>query len=75
MGAVVQLGEARARRSARQATVDEDWVSKAHIAAHFKVCTRTIENWMAKGLPYAKRFPNSHAKFKVSLCDAWYEGR
>lgn len=69
---VLDLQAARARREAR---VNERWVSKRQVAAHFGVSVRTVENWMRAGLPHVKRFEHGHVKFKLSVCDEWFQGR
>ena len=67
---VVDFATARARL--RPGT--EPWVDKRTVAEHCGVCTRTITNWMARGMPYSRRFENSPARFRLSDVDRWMEG-
>lgn len=54
--------------------VDSDgkpvWANKPEIAAHFRVCERTIEEWMRKKIiPFSK--PSARiVRFNIEKCDA-----
>lgn len=48
------------------------WVGKAAIARHFGVSVRTIEAWLANGMPCAR--PSSRmVRFRVADCGTWYQ--
>lgn len=70
MAEVVDLGQARERRLSRAA---EPWVGKREVATHFGVSVRTVENYMKAGLPHTKRFQGSPVRFRLSVCDEWFQ--
>lgn len=49
------------------------WMSKKEIAAHRGISTSTIERLMKTGLPYTKRFPQSHPRFWPPAVDEWMD--
>lgn len=50
---------------------NEPWCSKREIAAHFKVVPRTIDRWVADGMPY---LPKPGGKlFRRRECERWLE--
>ena len=53
--------------------VREPWVRKAQLAAHFQVHEKTIERWVAAGMPVirGKRL----VRFQVSACESWLESQ
>jgi predicted DNA-binding transcriptional regulator AlpA len=66
---VVSINDARRRREQKA----ERPVTKAEIAEHFKVSTRTISRWMADdAMPYEKRFEGGVPRFYVSECEDWF---
>lgn len=67
VGEVVRLAVARQRRATGQL-----FQTKAEVAEHFRVTERTIERWMARGLPYSKPFVGGAVRFRLSDCDAWF---
>jgi hypothetical protein len=70
-GTVIDLQRFRDRR---QRALTEPWRDQRYIAAHFGVTTRTVQNWMRRGLPFSKPFPTGVPRFKVSLCEEWHNG-
>lgn len=64
MGEVVEMRVARGRRQAE----GEPWSRKHEIATHFGVCVRTIDRWMARGMPHRKY---GVVLFQLSKCDDW----
>jgi hypothetical protein len=51
----------------------EPWLDKAGVAQHYSVCVRTVEKWIAKGLP----MPMHEGKRKglLSKIQPWLEVR
>ena len=45
------------------------WLDKRGIAEHFSCSTRSIEQAMAEGMPYAVAF--GRPKFRPAECEAW----
>jgi excisionase family DNA binding protein len=46
--------------------------TKAEVAAHLRVSERTIERWMALGLPFSKPYESGSVRFRASEVDAWF---
>ena len=69
---VIDFQQARARRTAR---ATEPWVSKADVARHLGVSTRTVNRLMQRGLPYRRRFEHSFPRFQLGAVEEWMEGR
>jgi predicted DNA-binding transcriptional regulator AlpA len=72
MAEVLSLAVARERRRARS---EEPWVSKREIARLLGYHTKSIERFMRAGMPFMKRFPQSHPRFQRSECEAWLQER
>jgi excisionase family DNA binding protein len=71
MGQVVDLAAERERRGVR---TERLW-TKAEIAAHFGVSTRTVERWMRdRGFPCLRRFEGGSVRFRLADCEAWLRG-
>lgn len=64
MTPVVSLAAHRAARS-----TDEAWLSKHDIGRALGFSTRTVDRWVAKGLPCV-RF-GSRLRFQRSVVEAW----
>jgi hypothetical protein len=47
------------------------WVGKREIARRFDVCARTIDHWIARGMPHFKPSVRM-VRFSISDCDEWY---
>jgi phage terminase Nu1 subunit (DNA packaging protein) len=58
----------------------ERWVRKGELVDHFGVSSRTVERWMAAGMPYRKGIPGKKrekqdsVRFKLAECEAWLMG-
>lgn len=65
---VISLDVARDRR-------DEPWITKAELARHLSLSTRTIERWVVHGLPHSEPFTGSHPRFRRSDCEVWIQQR
>jgi excisionase family DNA binding protein len=51
------------------------WLSKAEIAAHFGVSTRTITRWMSeRGMPFQRPWRGAHPRFRIADCERWHAG-
>lgn len=70
MGELVQLASVQGARRGR-----EQPCTKAQVAAHFRVSTRTISRWMDRGMPFDKPFEGGSVRFRLSECDQWFAGR
>jgi phage terminase Nu1 subunit (DNA packaging protein) len=72
-GEVVSLNEARERR-ARQHGTQEQLLSKKELAATMGVTPRTVDRWVAKGLPVALRLwgGSGAPRFHLSACTEWH---
>ena len=70
-GQVISIDAARQRRQA----ATEPPQTKAEVAAHFAVSTRTITRWMKQGMPYGKPFEGGSVRFNLGACEAWFRGR
>ena len=68
---VVQISDRRARRGP-QGPQRGPMQTKADVAAHLRVSERTIERWMALGLPFAKPYESGSVRFRASEVDAWF---
>jgi excisionase family DNA binding protein len=51
----------------------EPWATKGEIADHCRVSERTIERWLAQGLPSRKW--GGARRFRLSEVEAWLEER
>lgn len=47
------------------------WFDKRALAAHYSCSVRTVEEWMAEGIPHA--IIAGRVKFKVAECERWLE--
>ena len=56
-------------RAPRVRSVEEPWVSKQVCAAHFGVDRRTVDRWVARGMPFDVQ--GGRRRFKVSRCEMW----
>jgi len=65
MGEVVDLSAERAKRQ------PEPWLSKREIAEHLGVSIRTVQRYMAAGMPFHRAYPTSPVRMKVSEVDSW----
>lgn len=74
MAQVLDLAAARERRVPR-ATSGVPRVTKAEVAAHFAVSTRTITRWMDRGLPFEKPYEYGAVRFVIVECEAWMRRR
>lgn len=57
----------------RRPAVDEPRVTKKQIAALYGVSPKTIERYMARGLPYEKPFENGAVRFVPSAVERWWQ--
>lgn len=48
----------------------EPFVTKREVAQHIQQTTRTVENWMMKGLPHYK-LGRRRTRFKINEVDAF----
>ena len=69
---VIDFAAFRSRRPRRE-VVEEPWLDKKKIAAHFDAGTSTVDRWCRDGMPFEYR--GGRRRFKVSLCEAWHEAR
>lgn len=70
MGQVVELAVVREQRRGQARPL-----TKAEIAAHFRVSERTITRWMRRGLPYDKPFEGGSVRFNLARCTDWFTSR
>jgi excisionase family DNA binding protein len=49
----------------------EPWRSKAWIAVHFEVSTRTVERWVARGGPRETLHDGGLVRFRLSEVEGW----
>lgn len=70
MGEVVELAAVRDARGGRERPM-----TKAEVAAHYKVSVRTVTRWMAAGLPYDKPYEGGSVRFRMSECEGWFRRR
>lgn len=47
----------------------EAWVTKLQLAAHLQVSAKTIDRWVAQGMPCLRR--SRTMRFQVSACESW----
>jgi excisionase family DNA binding protein len=47
----------------------EGWVTKRQLAEHLQVSEKTVERWMAAGMPCLRQ--GRSVRFRVSDCEAW----
>lgn len=71
MGHVVELAAVRDR----QARGLQRPQTKAEVAEHFAVSTRTISRWMERGLPFDKPFEGGSVRFDLRDCQDWFTRR
>lgn len=60
------------RRRANSAP--EELVTKAAVARHLSCGTKTVERYMARGLPFVKPFEHGSVRFRLSDVDAFMDG-
>ena len=73
---VLSMAEYRARRPLRSVVrEDETYLTKAELAARWRVSERTLERWMKAGLPYRKPFERGAVSFPLHACELWSERR
>jgi phage terminase Nu1 subunit (DNA packaging protein) len=71
---VIDFASARAQRTAQR---NEPWVSKARVAEHMGVSTRTVTRWMyERSMPFDPGpWRGAHPRFRLSEVEAWRCGR
>jgi phage terminase Nu1 subunit (DNA packaging protein) len=47
----------------------EPWVTKAQLAQHVQVSAKTVERWVADGMPCLRS--RRTVRFQISACEAW----
>jgi hypothetical protein len=47
----------------------EPWKTKRQVAEHFQVSEKTVERWVAAGLPRVSR--GRTIRFQIGSCEAW----
>jgi hypothetical protein len=47
----------------------EPWKTKRQIAEHFQVCEKTVERWVADGMPRVSR--GRTIRFQIGVCEEW----
>lgn len=52
---------------------NEAWVTKQQLADHLQVSVKTIERWIAEGMPCLRR--KRFLRFRLSACEAWLEDK
>lgn len=81
MSELAQVIDFASARAQRQTRLNEPWVSKARVAEHMGVSTRTVTRWM---YPEPGRTPlpfdpgpwqGCHPRFRLSEVEAWRGGR
>lgn len=57
----------------RSRSLNEPWVTKLQLARHLQVSEKTVERWIADGMPClrGKRL----VRFQISRCEAWLDGK
>lgn len=71
MGQLVVLEERRERRSRPPL---EKRLTKGEVAQLLGVSSRTVENWMRRGMPFEKPFPHGSVRFVGSEVEGWLRG-
>ena len=51
----------------------EPWVTKAQLADYLQVSVKTVERWVAQGMPCLRH--QRTLRFQVSVCEAWLGAR
>jgi phage terminase Nu1 subunit (DNA packaging protein) len=49
----------------------EPWVTKRQVAGHFHVSEKTVERWVAAGMP-CLRGRGRTVRFRVAECESWW---
>lgn len=62
----------RRRIVAFPGTGREPWATKRQLAEHFQVCEKTVERWMAAGMPCLRT--RRTVRFQVGACEDWLGG-
>ena len=81
MSELAQVFDFASARAKRQQQRNEPWVSKARVAEHLGVSTRTVTRWMYPKEPGRKALPfdpgpwaGAHPRFRLSEVEAWRAG-
>jgi hypothetical protein len=51
----------------------EQWVTKEQLARHMQVSTRTVERWVAEGMPCLRH--RRTMRFQLAVCEHWLGAR
>ena len=49
----------------------EPWQTKRQLAGHFQVSEKTVERWMAAGMPCLRGGRGRTIRFQVRECETW----
>ena len=49
----------------------EPWQTKRQLAAHLQVSEKTVERWMAAGMPCLRGGRGRTIRFQVRECESW----
>lgn len=55
-------------------TARERLVTKRELADHFQVSEKTIDRWTAAGMPRLSPPGGRTVRFRLSECEAWWDG-
>ena len=77
MSELAQVIDFASARAQRQTRLNEPWVSKARVAEHMGVSTRTVTRWMYEhAMPFDPGpWEGAHPRFRLSEVEAWRGGR